>query len=207
MFLFVHLCVNGQVKEFEGEIQYRHLYRFAIKNLDTTAILKNYGASSNYYYKDGSYRWTFDSCIMAEEYYWPETGKTHNRAAGETEFKLNNSTGYNKLLKYEVQENADTICGYVCHRIVVATASKSDKNDVLVRAIYYAPELTVDPQHFKKYGSYCNYDIYKITKSAFLRIEMMSPFMPFALRMEAVKVIPRSLAKSDVTLPENAVVK
>lgn len=207
LLLFFQLSIFSQGKEFEGEIHYRHLYRFALKGMDTAEILKNYGSASKYFYKEGAYRWTFDSCIMAEEYFYPETGKTYNRSAEDEQFTINERNGYNKLLKYEVQENADTICGYVCNRIMVMTGNKSDKNDILVRFIFYAPELVIDPQKFKKFGSYCNYEVYKITKSAFLRIEMLSPFMPFAIRMEATKVIPRTLEKSEVSLPVNAVLK
>lgn len=211
LIIFILLLVSqfklgAQVKEFEGEIHYQHLYRFALKGMDTAAILKDFGIASKYYYKEGTYRWTFDSCNMAEEYYSPKTGDSYKRKTNSKDYTLNKG-GQNKLLRYEVKENADTICGYACDRIMIMTCDKSDKDNILVRNIFYAPELVIDPERFKKFGSYCNYEVYKITKSAFLRIEMVSPYWPFAFRMEATKVVPRSLAMTETTMPEDAVIK
>ncbi len=200
LLLLLQIHLYGQVKEFEGEIHYKHLFRYASKDIDSVAIRQNYGTASTYIYKEGAYRWTFDSCAMAEEYYSSEKGKTYNRAAGSEEFSENKKPGYTRLLKYEVLENADTICGYVCNRLKVMTGNKSDKSDVLVRFIFYAPALAIDPGKFKKFSSYANDEVYKITRSAFLRIEMVSPFLPFIIRMEADKVVPRPVEKSEVTL-------
>lgn len=205
--LLAQLKVVAQTKEFEGDIHYQHLFKFALKGIDSAEILRSFGSASNYYYKEGAYKWTFDSCNMAEEYYSSETGEVYNRNTGSREYILSKGSGQDKLLRYEVVENADTICGYRCHRIQVMTCSKSDKDDIMIRFIFYAPDLIIDPKNFKKFESYSNDEVYKITKSAFLRIEMVTPYLPFRLRMEATKVTPRSLDINEVSLPADAIKK
>lgn len=205
--LLAQIKVFAQTKKFEGEIHYLNLYQFAVKGIDTMAILKDFGNSSTYYYKNGSYKWTFEECKMKEEYYSAITGKTFDRYEhSDTLFFQKNSEG-DTLLRYEIQENADTICGYVCNRLNVLIGNKNDKEALLMRFIFYVPELIVDPEKFKEFGGYCNYEVYKITKSAFLRIEMLNSYWPFKLRMEATKVIPRSLSEKEVSMPENSIKK
>lgn len=207
LLLFLQINIFGQTKEFEGEIHYLNLYQFEVKGIDTMAILKDFGSFSKYYYKNGFYKWTFEECKIKEEYYSSVTGKTFDRYEhSDTLFFQNDSEG-DTLLRYEIIENSDTICGYACNRLNVLVGNKNNKEALLMRFIFYAPELVVDPEKFRDFGAYCNYEVYKITKSAFLRIVMQTPYWPFTLRMEATKVIPRSLNINEVSLPENAIKK
>lgn len=208
--LFLLLALPGtgilaQSNEFEGEIHYAHLYQFRVKGIDTMAILNDFGSSSKYYYKAGSYKWTFEKCRMKEEYFSSTAGKTFDRYTDSDTLFLQPDSEGDTLLRFEIFKNADTISGYVCDRIRVLIGNKFNKDAFLMRLISFSPELAIDPEKFKKFGSYCNYEVYKITRSAFLRIEMIAPHWPFVLRMEATKVVPRSVNTEEITIPENSI--
>jgi hypothetical protein len=202
--LLISLNAVAQTKEFEGMISYQHSFTIKNSSIDKSDLVKYAGSSSQYYYKSGNYKWVFDGSDMEIEYYNASNGRSINRLRGKSTYTWSDKKESDTLIRYELFKNADTICGYVCDRLKVMIGSKSDPNYAIIRNISFNTQLVVDPENFKKSGVWCNYDVYSITRSIPLRIEVIASDWPFTLCYIAEKVDARALTDEEVLLPAKA---
>jgi hypothetical protein len=190
-FLLLQLVVNSfsqDIPEFEGRIHYRNSFILKKDDVDTNQVRQFIGTTNVYSYKQGNYLWTFENSVVELELYLHEKDQLLNKYRNK-KFYISGDvvTEVDSLITYEIKENADTICGYVCKSIKVVTQRVGTKN-LVTRTLYYNPEIAVDPEHFKSYKSYAHWKVYQITRSVPLKIVMDDDRSPFIIVMEAEKV-------------------
>src|SRR5262249_14832091 len=146
-----------------------------------------------YFYRTGSYKWTFETSDLQIEYYDGQTGKTYDKLRDSDTIFAAPLSANDTLLKYEISKNATTISGYKCDRITVVVGRKDDPMSFIVRNIYYSKDLPLNPQKFKAFKVYCTDKVFGLIRAVPLRIEIDTADWPFTMRFEAVKVIKRSI--------------
>jgi len=199
--------VSSAQKEFEGEIHYLHLFHFRQTGIDSMQVIKDFGSSSKYFYKNGSYKWTFETSELQTEYYLAEKAKVYDKEVHNDSIFLNPFDSEDTLLRYEIKLNVDTICGYPCDMIRVLIAKKEHPDYVMKRYIYFSNQLHLNPEKFKSYTTYCNNQVFELTHAIPLRIEMDVAAWPFTMRFEAVRVIQRQVTAEEIMIPKNVPVK
>jgi hypothetical protein len=207
LFLLTSLHASSQTKPFEGEIQYRHLFEFKNPRIDTMQVLRFCGSSSQYVFKNGSYKWITPDGMVPLEYHSAETQLTYDKYRDNDTLVFAPGSPYDTILSYNIIPAADTVCGYICDRLEVLIGNKTDENVLLHRNISFTHELSLDPERFKGSQAYCAYEIYTITRSVHLRIEMKAPDWPFNICFEASKVIKRQVPDEELALPKNAILQ
>lgn len=198
---------SAQIRQFQGEIAYVHLFNFKQPGLDSIGIMRSVGSSSNFIFKNGSYKWTINNGAMTEEYYSGETFQAYDKYEdSDTLFYVPDSPT-DTLIRYNLIPNADTICGYVCDRLQVVIGDKDNKEVFLLRNISFSRDLPLDPEKFKGMTTFCAYEIYKITRSVHLRIEMIAEHWPFVMCYQGIRVDHRPVTAKEIAIPQNAILK
>jgi hypothetical protein len=203
-FLLISFNLPAQTSVFQGQVDYKHLFHFKEAGVDSMKALKAFGTSSQYITRSGFYKWVF---YDGEEYYSSIDGKTYNRYADNDTLFLTKGSEGDTLLRYEIYPNADTICGYICDRIKVTIRNRYRDDYILTRIISYAKDLPVNPEDFRLFESYCHNEVYKITRSIPLRIEIDTNYWPFIMCYYAIKVDHRPVTEKEVRMPADRIKK
>ena len=205
---FVPFVMNAQQKpEFEGEVKYVHYFNFKKFLQDTTPTLRQFGNSSYYKYRKGSYNWTFNGADLITEWSYNATGKVYDRYSKSDTIFLNKVTRGDSLLQYEIKKNVDTILCYPVDVIMVLTGKPNQPATQMVRRIYYSNQLPLNPKHASHLKSYSNHKVFALIKAIPLRIEMETQAWPLVVRYEAVEVKRRPVTDAELNLPKGAIIK
>jgi len=197
------LWSNGQDKsEFEGRVYYTNHFNIKNAKIDSNQLIKFYGKNNVYSYKQGDYLWTYDGA-MELELYLHGKGLLLNKYRNQDYYISRDVVKeVDNIISYTIQENADTICGYVCNAIHIIT-QREGTNNQLARTLYYNSEVALNPDHFKNYNSYAYSKLYQITRALPLKIVVEDE--AFEITMEAEKV--EKVPISDKELKQNKSLK
>lgn len=206
-FVFASFIVNAQKPEFEGEIRYMHFFRYKQFVPDSIPVIREFGNSSIYLYKKGTYKWTFSGSDLQDEYSFSNTRKTYNKYKYSDSIILNKNIVRDSILKYEIKKNVDTIMGYPVDMIAILTGKKNDPRSQLLRRIYYNSSFPIQPQSVSHLKSFANDEVFKLIKSVPLRIEMETQTWPFVVRYQAYSIKKRPVSDTELQLPKGAKVK
>lgn len=188
--------------EFEGEIRYLHYFKYKKFIKDTGILIRQFGNSSYYYYKAGSYLWTFNGSDLQKEYSFNSSKKVYTKYKRTDTLFENRITSLDTILQYTIRKNADTILGVPVNELTVITAKKANKSNQITRRIYYSSKYPMLPQHASHLYNLADNEVFKITKAIPLRIEIESDAWPFSVRYQAVRIIPRKIAPTEFQLPK-----
>lgn len=189
-FIFYFSCSFAQSppKEFEGRKHYKNTFIIKQSVIDSLELVKSLGASSIYSYKTGKFLWRSYGSDFQYELWDSQTGIVVDKyGSSDTLQTIDVFKKADSLISYKITRNADKICGYICDAIQVEIQTFPDKS-IMKRTIFYSSQLYVNPEHFKKYRSYANYQIYPITKSVPLRLVTEYEGLPVVIIINAEKV-------------------
>jgi hypothetical protein len=196
-----------QQPEFEGEIRYLHFFNHKRFLKDSTPTLRQFGNSSSYKYKKGSYNWTFNGADLVTEWSSNATGKIYDKYRNsDTIFSIRNVQG-DSLLRYEIKKNVDTILGYPVDVIIVLTGKANQPGTQMLRRIYYSSQFPINPRHASHLKSYSNDKVFAMIKAVPLRIDMETQAWPVIVRYEATSIKRRTVADAEIDLPKGAIIK
>lgn len=185
-------------KEFEGRVYFTNQFAIKSPGLDSASVVRSFGASSMYTYKTGRYKWVSYGGDFQYEFYDGIKGLLVDKYGADTLYKVQIEKG-DSLVSYTVQHHATTICGYRCDAIQLVLLSGADQRHIK-RTVYYAPQLYVNPDHFKPYRDYANDKVYTITQGLPLRIVMEFEGMPVEITMNATKIEQVHIADKELQL-------
>ena len=200
------LTASAQTNEFEGEVRYVHYFKYKKFVKDTGLVIRQFGNSSYYYYKKGSYVWKFNGSDLEKEFSYNSTRKVYSKMRNKDTVQIVKPS-LDTILSYSIRKNADTILGLPVDELTIVTATKADKNNKITRRIYYSSKYPILPQHASHLISFANNQVFKLTKALPLRIELETEKLPFVIRMQAVRVIPRTVTPEELALPKGVKIK
>jgi len=210
--VFLTLLINfslGQSStvEFEGKVYYTNSFKIKQPAIDSNDLIKSFGSSSIYTYKNGQFIWKSQGSQFQYEIYNSFSGSLVDKYDdSDTLYKIDIFNKGDSLLSYQIIENADTICGYNCNAIKVVLQSLTDSS-IMKRTIFYSPKLFINPDYFENYRSYANYKIYPLTKAVPLRIITEYDGLPVEITMNANKVEQTNIDDKEFQLDKSLFIK
>jgi len=96
---------------------------------------------------------------------------------------------------YKIEKNADTILGYVCHKLIVKSKTKNSETHY-----YFAPKLKQNPEHYKEFKHDDLNNLMRLTESIILKYDNFGGGM--VITREAVKVESVRIPKRKLKIPK-----
>ena len=208
--LFVVFLSKGQDnKEFEGVIKYKHRFLFNSADIDSLEIMNTLGTSSEFYYKEGNYKWIINSDSHTKvEYFDSKTQTVYSLYGQNDTLFMSRRNGYDdSLTVFKIVDTDDSVCGLKCKKAETFSFTKDDSDLQTSRILYYSPAVSIGPDRFSFYRTYASNKVFQKIKCWPVKIELRSKFMPFTYIIEAVQIIPRQLSDLEVFLPDNRPIK
>lgn len=193
------LSCREQAKDFEGVIYYRHYFSSCSPRYPLDVLFMNFDTASEYYYKNGNYKWTNKNAMLREDMYLESENRNYFRVGGgEGDVYFGEGAEVDEvILTYSEKKNQGNILGYDCDMLSLATRKIKDKSLVYTNLLY-SPKITIDSTAFSKL-KYLSHDfITSKIHSLPLRIEMYGS--DFEIVMEATRVEFRTLDDSLFTI-------
>lgn len=156
------------------------------KNVDTLKLKKEFGEKSTFIVKQGATKQINDFDYMTLQLYLPKENRLYytNRTQPGILFFYRCDKMENRDFTYEVIENADTILGYSCNKLIY-------KDEFGQIDYYFAPKLKMDPKYTKDYTFLNRNKITQIMQSVYLKQVYRTPeytAITEALKVEKMKI-------------------
>jgi len=205
--LLLTVNVNGQDKEFEGVIRYKHSYVFSnIK--DTVAVINALGRSSVLYYKKGNYRWVIFGKEAPTEYFDDKTQTCYYLYRDKDSLFQSKKNGFrDSLVQFRKLDRKDTVAGIECSVVETVIISKDLQNTRTKRTLSYSPQVPVPEGRFYNFRTYATNKINPRINSLPLKMELDNPMLGMVMIFEAVEISPQKLEDHEVYLPTHLPIK
>jgi len=138
-----------QEKMFEGKISYKHSFASCSPNYDEGFLRMTIGSSSDYYYKNGNYKWVIKESVFSEDVYLKDENRNYFLVGGRDVYYGEGSEKSEDILGYSIKKNRLKILGYSCNMLYLSARQKKD-NSIVDRYIFYSPEIKIDTNAFSK---------------------------------------------------------
>ena len=190
--------------EFEGVISFSHTVIPKEKDYDVNYDYSGIGKTSDFYYKNGNYKWlTYNSYFIMDLFISKDKKNYLLTTSSDSMYWLNSSITDIEVLDYSITKNVDTILGYICNVLTIKLKPESKSEPISYRRYYFSNKFYVNPEHFKDCKGNCYELIYSQIKSIPLRIEFEWPNR--IVIWEAVNVESKTIDESFFKLDKDRV--
>jgi len=174
--LQAHLFSQKPIIEFEGVIKYNHKVIAKETNYNVEYDYSGIGKNSEYYYKDGNYRFINHDCYFLSDIFRSEEQNNYlllNKT--DTVFVVNTKIADIEIVDFELKKSVDTILGYVCDVLILKLKPVETGTPNPYRRYYFTKDLSINPEHFRNCKGNGYEFIFEKTKALPLRIEFEWP--------------------------------
>ena len=198
--LFFSFSMSLLGQSFEGEIIFEIKY-FRVDSGEEVRHndLKNIaGYKSIFLTKDGYEKQITDSQLNSVTIFSSSENRFYYKDSpkNDTLFFRDLKKSYNTPFEYEIENNADTIAGYSCNKLIYKSG------DGLAH-FYFAPELRKNPKYSKNFRAFNKNKIDEMMKSYCLRYDIYAGEL--IIRAVAIEVKERKLSNKEFILPEHKI--
>ena len=194
------------IAEFEGVIKYKHHVIAKDSSYDVNYDYASLGKYSEYYYKDGDYRFVNHDCFYKAEMFRHQDVKNYLLLDNsDTVLCINSRKSDLDILDLNVKHLADTIINYPCDLITIKMRPSDRDSPVSYRRYYFSTKLPVNPVHFKDCKGNAYDKIYETTRSLPLRIEFEWPSR--IIVWEAYEVSRQKIEMGLFDIPKNCLIE
>ena len=170
------LIAQGNIKEFEGVINYQHQVVAKEPSYNVEYDYSAIGKYSEYYYKNGNYRFVnHNSYIEGDLFKAQEVRNYLLMAKSDTVLYLDAKKPDIEVIEFKVEKSVKTILNYSCDLITVKVKPTNQETPISYRRYYFTSKLPIDPAHFKQCKGNAYELIFGQAKSLPLRIEFEWP--------------------------------
>lgn len=207
--LNVAISANAQSSnEFEGIIKYEHKFSFKTSDVDSLEIMDLFGRSSEFYYKNGSYKWVLNSRVQKIEYFNVKEQTVFFLTANNDTLLRSKQNGHDDSLQiFDHLDKQELVCGQMCDIVETVSFTKGEPDYPIRRTLFYSSIVSLRGDRFHSYRSYASDKVFKKIKCWPLKIQLESTTMPFVYIINAVQIIPKKLMDAEVSMPFNRPMK
>ena len=203
--LMIFACCKQKVNEdFEGYISYEHKFGSSNKYYNDSSDRKFLGTHSDYYYKDGNYKWLSYDCYNLMDLHLRKDDMNYFLTSKSDTLYVSNSTNPNeRILDYKISESKDKILGYSCRILTIRTVSLNEKDSFIwKRDFYFSDEVKMNPEMFKNRNH--NSQNFISSKMNSLPLKIVVHQRDRDIIWEATKITWEKLDNSFFQIPENS---
>ncbi|HXH18727.1 MAG TPA: DUF4412 domain-containing protein [Chitinophagales bacterium] len=184
---------------FEGKIHYRHTLESCSPNYPLDVLSVTMDTASDYYYKNGNYKWVNANALFREDLYLSDRNRNYFLVGRQGDVYYGEGSEVSEeILDYSIKRNQEKILGYECDMLYLSSKQKKD-NSIVHRYIYFTDEIKIDSNAFSQL-KYLSHDfIQSKIHSIPLKIVMENP--EFSITWEAESVEFQSLSDSIFYMP------
>lgn len=194
------------IEEFEGVIKYNHHVIAKDSSYDVSYDYSALGKFSEYYYRDGDYKFVNHDCYFRSDLFKHEELKNYLLLDNsDTVLCINSRKPDVDILDFSVKRLADTIINYPCDLITIKMKPNDRDSPVSYRRYYFTRKLPVNPAHFKNCKGNAYDFIYETAQSLPLRIEFEWPNR--IIVWEAYEVSKQKIDKNLFELQKNSLIE
>ncbi len=186
-------------QDFEGIVEYEMTYFSKNAKLKVANLEKEMGTHSHVYYKNGFYKDITNSDYYALNIFRHDKSNIYYQHKNDDTLRVVSVISKEPIpLEYEIFEDAETILGVVCDKLVI-------KNKYGTKTYYYSSKYSQDPKFYKNYTISSKAKIAALMKAIYLKLEVESPY--YNVTILAKKVIPMKLKKKEFEIPKGIPIK
>jgi hypothetical protein len=156
IFLIIAACVPSKKKNgnnyFEGEIRYKNEYIAKTGEADTAALVRELGAGTNYYFKEGNHFERYSNAsALTYKIYSKKTNKLYyiKENQGDTMHWIDCSDNVGgRMLKFELHLKAEKILGIECDELITYYDNRT------VFDYFNSDKLRINPDWLSKFKVY-----------------------------------------------------
>lgn len=183
-------------QDFEGYIEYEIAYKVHTPTISIESLEQNFGTKSRTYFKNGFYKEITNSTYYSfqlfrydksEIYFTHEVDDTLRISSIEAKDK-------NQKFEYEVFENAATVLGINCHKLVV-------KDGFGTKSYYYSSKYSLDAEFYRGFTSSNKDKILDLMEAVYLKLDMEYPY--YTVFIEATKIKREKLNPTCFQIPKS----
>ncbi len=185
-------------QDFEGIIKYDVSYIAKKDYVSVDFLEKEMGTKTITYIKNGFYKELTNSRVMGFLRYCHKEDKIYF-----SDYEGSDTIKYFSCIldekgkfEYEIFEKTDTILGEICDKLVV-------KDNYGTKTYYYSSQYSLNPAFYKNYTLSNKYEILKLMKSIYLKLEM--EYEPYIVSIEATEIERKKLKRKILKLPKHKV--
>ena len=203
LFAFSFIATSFSLKEenFEGVIVYEHKYESSNPKMNLKAIEKAYGTKSEYYYKNGNFRQSFNGEELKMNLYILNQNKIYMNTVNDTLYFDLCDKPNEIVISLENDSIKEKILGYEC-KILYLKSNKLSGKYYRNAKYYYNEKIKINPTLSKNQinGSYNL--IYEKTKS--LPLKIVNDLGSLKITMTAIEIRKQKLDNSFFELAKDA---
>lgn len=191
---------HGQnVKEFEGVVSYRHEVIPLTENYDIKRDLEYMGISSDFYYKEGKYKWLLYEGFMEMDMFRNKDSVDFLKMKGTDTIALAfNNVMTDTIINFRIIPNGDTVAGYLCNVLIVEAHGNGN---FWTRTYSFTSAFSINGAWFKNYKYNATNFIYSKLNALPLKIEIK--YKDRKVIYKAVKVKREYIPDSYFEFPPN----
>jgi hypothetical protein len=188
-------------QDFKGIIKYETSFEKLVENnaINIEDLKAFLGINSTFITKNGSYKQISEGKFMSFQLYKPNQSKLYYKdlIEADTLYFKDVKKHDNTKFEYEIIKNADTILGYVCHKLIYKTKDSESH-------YYFAPELKQNPKYFKNYKFENKDKLVELTKSIYLRYDLF--FNGLKIKSTATSIERKKIKDNEFEIPKNQII-
>lgn len=197
---------QNSTKEFEGIIKYNHEVEAKESSYNVDYDYSGIGKQSEYYYKNGDYRFVNHNCYFKGDLFKSKEIKNYLvLEKTDTVYSLNSRIADFEIVDFEIKKSATTIIGYKCDLLTLKIKPISSEGPISYRRYYYSSKLPIDPSHFKNCKANAYELIFEKAKALPLQIEFEWPNK--LIRWKAYEVLSQKLNDSFFEKEDNWIIR
>ena len=157
---------------------------------------KELGKNVTSYFKNGYYKEITNSNFMGFQLFRHEENKIYYKHSLKDDTLWYSSTiaEHNIEFNYEIVENADTILGVSCDKLIYKDSSGT-------KSYYYSSEYSLDPEYYRNFTYYNKYEVLKLMRAIYLQFEMETAL--FKLKVTAINIKRKKLKDRIFRIPKH----
>jgi hypothetical protein len=213
-YLVLSLCLLGSTdllsqKEFEGVIKYTHTVTAKSKDYNVAYDYTALGKKSEYYYKNGDYKFVNHSAYFAADLYRAsEVANYLPVSQSDTAFRVNSKVSDMDIMDVTVTDAPEPILGHSCQVVTLKLIPSGQDGPVSYRRYWCSKDFPINPEHFKACKGNAYNVIFEKSGSLPLKIEFEWPnrtitWEAYAAKRQKVNAKIFAVSKKWVIVPIN----
>ncbi|WP_298903922.1 hypothetical protein [uncultured Psychroserpens sp.] len=195
-FIVCLMTLTMHAQDFEGVITYKSEYPINKTALSNDELKKELGTDVTTYFKNGYYKELTNSRFISYQLFRHNDSMVYykHNIKSDSLFYSKVNTDKKETFSYKIEKRTDTILGYICDKLIV-------EGGYGTKTYYYTSELSLNPEYYKNFTIGNKYDIMKLMKAIYLKLEMT--YDAISVRVVATEVKKQKLENSVFDIPKH----
>ena len=192
---------NSQTKEtkyFEGNMKFKNEYSIKTDKVTPEYLDKIFGKTADLYFKEGNYLEIYDGGFMLEQLYRKADNRNYiKKNQSDSLFWYSCATPGQKMVKYEINPNKETILGILCDEYITYYDNKK------VTFYYNKDTLKINPEWYYPFTLTNKNVNTSRMKSAYLKFKI--EYADFLFTVTATSITHKKIDDKIFDLKPNAI--